>query len=57
MIALYNGDMTEEEIARNTYVDEYTGIKTPLIFLRTDHPNLDFSDPSTNPDNLRVVEK
>ena len=57
MIALYEGDIVEQEIARNSYLNEYVAIDTPIIFLRTDRTQLDYDHHSTNPDNLRIVEK
>lgn len=53
---MYEGDPLEQQIARDTYLDEYKGINTPLIFLRTDSPALDYEN-SPSPNSLRIVEK
>ena len=53
---MYEGDPLEQQLARDTYLDEYKGINTPLIFLRTDSPALDHEN-SPSPNSLRIVEK
>lgn len=56
LIALYRNNPAEEQTARDTYVDEYKSIDTPLILLRTDDSALDY-ETGTNSDKLRIVEK